>query len=69
MDQIERLQSVTQFNSQRGQMTLHPLVSVLDQSKSSPIKPKICFGVHTSEVAPTSLVFNGCLTAQKNQNN
>jgi len=42
MDKIERLHSVTQFNSQRGQVTLHPLVSVLDQSKSSPIKPYRC---------------------------
>ena len=42
MDQIEKLHSVTQFNSQRGQATLHPLVSVLDQSKSSPIKRYRC---------------------------
>lgn len=33
-----RLESVTQFNLERGQDTLHPLVSVLDQSKSQPIK-------------------------------
>lgn len=38
MDKIEKLVSVAQFNSQRGQETLHPLVSVLDQSKSSPIR-------------------------------
>jgi AraC family transcriptional regulator, transcriptional activator of pobA len=37
MDKIEKLRTVTQFNSQRGQETLHPLVSVLDQSKSMPI--------------------------------
>lgn len=37
MDKIEKLQSVTQYNSRRGQETLHPLVSVLDQSKSKPI--------------------------------
>ncbi len=42
MDQILKLHSVTQFNSQRGQVTLHPLVSVLDQSKSSPIKHYRC---------------------------
>lgn len=42
MDQIEKLHSLTQFNSQRGQVTLHPLVSVLDQSKSSPIKRYRC---------------------------
>lgn len=38
MGTIEKMRSVTQFNSQRGQETLHPLVSVLDQSKSSPIR-------------------------------
>ncbi len=38
MDKIEKLISVTHFNSRRGQETLHPLVSVLDQSKSSPIR-------------------------------
>lgn len=38
MDKIEKLQNVTQFNSRRGQETLHPLISVLDQSKSSPVK-------------------------------
>lgn len=35
--EIEKLTSVAQFNSRRGQETLHPLVSVLDQSKSKPI--------------------------------
>jgi len=35
--EIGKLQSVTQFNSQRGQETLHPLVSVLEQSKSKPV--------------------------------
>jgi AraC family transcriptional activator of pobA len=34
----KRLESVTQFNSERGQETLHPLVTVLDQSKSQPIQ-------------------------------
>jgi AraC-like DNA-binding protein len=38
MGKIEQLSSVTQFNSQRGQETLHPLVSVLDQSKSKKIR-------------------------------
>lgn len=37
MEKITNLESVTQFNSQRGQATLHPLVSVLDQSKSQKI--------------------------------
>ncbi len=38
MEKIEKLSSVTQFNSRRGQETLHPLVSVLDQSQSTKIK-------------------------------
>lgn len=40
MEKIEKLSSVTQFNSRRGQETLHPLVSVLDQSKSVKIQAK-----------------------------
>lgn len=39
MDKIKKLLSVTQFNSQRGQATLHPSVSVLDQSKSMKVQP------------------------------
>ena len=35
---IHKLESVAQFNSQRGQETLHPLISVLDQSKSKPVQ-------------------------------
>ncbi|MCF2443264.1 helix-turn-helix domain-containing protein [Dyadobacter sp. CY345] len=38
MSEIFKLESVSQFNAQRGQRTLHPLVSVLDQSKSKPIQ-------------------------------
>jgi AraC family transcriptional regulator, transcriptional activator of pobA len=38
MDTIKKLESVAQFNAERGQKTLHPLVSVLDQSKSKPIQ-------------------------------
>lgn len=38
MENILKLQSVTQFNTQRGQITLHPLVSVLDQTKSKQIQ-------------------------------
>jgi AraC family transcriptional activator of pobA len=38
MEKIEKLTSVTQFNSASGQETLHPLVSVLDQANSKPIK-------------------------------
>jgi AraC family transcriptional regulator, transcriptional activator of pobA len=37
---IPKLESVAQFNFQRGQETLHPLVSVLDQSKSKPVEAK-----------------------------
>lgn len=39
MDKIRKLESVSQFNTQRGQVTQHPLVSVLDQAKSAPIQP------------------------------
>ncbi|WP_188928224.1 helix-turn-helix domain-containing protein [Puia dinghuensis] len=39
MNKVTKLESVAQFNTQRGQETLHPLVSVLDQSKSKPIRP------------------------------
>lgn len=38
MDEIIKLKSVAQFNAERGQKTLHPLVSVLDQSQSSLIQ-------------------------------
>ena len=38
MDKVIKLTSVTQFNTERGQDTFHPLVSVLDQSKSTAIK-------------------------------
>ncbi len=38
MENIIKLESVTQFNTQRGQITLHPLVSVLDQTKSKLIQ-------------------------------
>jgi AraC family transcriptional activator of pobA len=38
MDKIIKLESVYQFNTERGQMTLHPLVSILDQSYSKPIQ-------------------------------
>lgn len=38
MDNIKKLERVAQFNAERGQITLHPLVSVLDQSKSKQIE-------------------------------
>lgn len=37
MENKEQLINVSQFNAQRGQETLHPLVSVLDQTKSCKI--------------------------------
>lgn len=40
MEKIEKVETVTQFNNRRGQETLHPLVSVLDQSKSVPFPSK-----------------------------
>ena len=38
MENPLRIESVTQINNDRGQKTLHPLVSVLDQSLSKPVK-------------------------------
>jgi AraC family transcriptional regulator, transcriptional activator of pobA len=38
MERIIKIESVAQFNDERGQKTLHPLVSVLDQSKSQVIR-------------------------------
>lgn len=38
MNEIIKLKSVGQFNAERGQKTRHPLVSVLDQSRSCPIQ-------------------------------
>jgi len=37
MEKIGKIETVTQFNKERGQKTLHPLVSILDQSFSSPV--------------------------------
>lgn len=38
MAQINKLESVAQFNREREQKTLHPLVSVLDHSFSKPVQ-------------------------------
>jgi AraC-like DNA-binding protein len=38
MEQLIRIETVSQFNDERGQNTLHPLVSVLDQAESKPIR-------------------------------
>ena len=38
MENIIKIESVAQFNKERGQKTLHPLVSVLDQSLSGPVQ-------------------------------
>jgi AraC family transcriptional activator of pobA len=39
MDKFIKLETIAQFNAARGQENLHPLVSVLDQSKSKPMHP------------------------------
>jgi AraC family transcriptional regulator, transcriptional activator of pobA len=39
MDRVIKLESIAKFNTDRGQETLHPLVTVLDQSKSKPLHP------------------------------
>jgi AraC family transcriptional regulator, transcriptional activator of pobA len=38
MEKISKIETVSQFNRERGQKSLHPLVSVLDQSLSSPVQ-------------------------------
>ncbi|EDM38869.1 transcriptional regulator [Pedobacter sp. BAL39] len=38
MEPITRLEHVSSFNEERGQETLHPLITILDQNKSKPIK-------------------------------
>lgn len=38
MEKLIKIESVGQFNDERGQKTLHPLVSVLNQSQSQPIR-------------------------------
>ena len=38
MDKISKMESVAQFNKERGQKILHPMVSVLDQSLSKAVK-------------------------------
>src|SRR5438309_7491797 len=38
MEKIIKIQSVSQFNIDRGQKTLHPLASVLDHSISKPVQ-------------------------------
>ena len=40
MDTIKKLENVAQFTKERGHQVLHPLVTVLDQSRSKPIKPE-----------------------------
>jgi AraC-like DNA-binding protein len=38
MSKVKKMETITQFNTERAQETLHPLVTVLDQSKSKPIQ-------------------------------
>lgn len=48
MDQIVKIESVSQYNTMMGQETLHPLVSVIDFSKTKPLKhPRIYLGLYT----------------------
>ncbi len=42
MDAIKKIEKVSQFNTERGQKTQHPLIGVLDQSKSIPIEEGRC---------------------------
>src|SRR5215831_9525261 len=38
MEKISKIETVAQFNKERGQKTLNPLVSILDQSLSRPVQ-------------------------------
>lgn len=42
MGVIRKIENVGQFNRERGQPTLHPLVAVLDQSRSKAVKAEKC---------------------------
>ncbi|WP_320053552.1 helix-turn-helix transcriptional regulator [uncultured Acetobacteroides sp.] len=47
MDDILKLDNISQYNSMRGVETLHPLVSVVDMSKANPTKSlRINFGFY-----------------------
>lgn len=47
MEQILKLDNITQYNSMRGVETLHPLVSVVDMSKAMPTQSlRINFGFY-----------------------
>jgi len=47
MDEILKLETITQYNSMRGVETLHPLVSVVDMSKATPNQSlRIHFGFY-----------------------
>jgi len=47
MDEILKLETITQYNSMRGVETLHPLVSVVDMSKATPTQSlRIHFGFY-----------------------
>ena len=48
MDEILKLENITQYNSLRGVETLHPLVSVVDMSKATPTQSaRIHFGFYS----------------------
>jgi AraC family transcriptional activator of pobA len=40
MEELIKIDSITQYNTMRGVTTKHPLVSVIDLSKAQPIPPK-----------------------------
>ena len=42
METIIKIETVAQFNKDRGQRTLHPLVSVLDNAHSIPVQEARC---------------------------
>ena len=47
MEEILKLENITQYNSMRGVETLHPLVSVVDMSKATPTQSlRINFGFY-----------------------
>jgi len=47
MDELLKLENISQYNSLRGVETLHPLVSVVDMSKAYPTQnARIHFGFY-----------------------
>ncbi len=47
MEEIVKIESITEYNNMRGVATLHPLITVLDLSKAQPMPAKTFnFGVY-----------------------